>query len=64
MPVLLLTGELSPGVLLRLTDRLEELLPRTERIEIAGASYAMHEEKASAVNEAIVAFLGRHRGGA
>jgi pimeloyl-ACP methyl ester carboxylesterase len=60
-PVLLLTGEHSPAVLLRLTDRLEELLPNAQRVEIAGASHAMHEEKAAAVNQAILGFLGLHR---
>jgi pimeloyl-ACP methyl ester carboxylesterase len=59
-PVLLVTGERSPTVFLRLTDRLEELLPIVERIEIPAASHVMHEENASAVNEAIVEFLGRH----
>ncbi len=58
---LLLTGERSPAFLLRLTDRLEELLPIVERLEIPDASHAMHEENAAAVNEAIVGFLGRHR---
>ncbi len=61
VPVLLVTGERSPAFLLRLTDRLEELLPIVERAEIPDASHAMHEENASAVNEAIVGFLGRHR---
>jgi len=60
-PVLLVTGERSPAFLLRLTDRLEELLPIVERVEIPDASHAMHEENASAVNEAILGFLGRHR---
>ena len=60
-PVLLLTGERSPPVLLRLTDRLEELLPIVERIEIPAASHGMHEENAPAVNEAIVGFLALHR---
>jgi pimeloyl-ACP methyl ester carboxylesterase len=59
-PVLLVTGERTPRVFCRLTDRLEELLPLVERIEIPGASHAMHEENAAAVNEAIVRFLGRH----
>jgi pimeloyl-ACP methyl ester carboxylesterase len=58
-----LTGERSPAFLLRLTDRLEELLPIVERVEIPDASHAMHEENAPAVNEAIVGFLGRHRPG-
>jgi len=62
-PVLLVTGQLSPPALLRLTDRLEELLPIVERVEIAGASHLMHEENASAVNEAILGFLERRRGG-
>jgi pimeloyl-ACP methyl ester carboxylesterase len=60
-PTLLLTGERSPAFLLRLTDRLEELLPIVERVEIPDASHAMHEENATAVNDAIVGFLGGHR---
>jgi pimeloyl-ACP methyl ester carboxylesterase len=61
-PVLLVTGEISPRMLLRLTDRLEELLPVVERVEIPHASHGMHEENAAAVNEAIVRFIGRHGG--
>ena len=60
-PVLLVTGELSPAFALRITDRLEELLPTVERVEISEASHIMHAEKAAAVNEAIIGFLGRHR---
>jgi pimeloyl-ACP methyl ester carboxylesterase len=56
-PTLLLTGERSPAILLRLTDCLEELLPNAERVEIVGASHAMHEEDPAAVNESILAFL-------
>jgi pimeloyl-ACP methyl ester carboxylesterase len=58
--VLLVTGELSPRFAIDLTDRLEELLPNTERVEIPAASHVMHEENAAAVNQAIVGFLGRH----
>jgi pimeloyl-ACP methyl ester carboxylesterase len=58
-PALLMTGERSPAVLLRLTDRLQELLPNAERLEIAGASHAMQEENAGAVNNAILGFLAR-----
>ncbi len=61
-PVLLVTGELSPAMAVHMTDRLEELLPIVERVEIPDASHLMHEENAPAVNEAIVGFLGRHRG--
>ncbi len=61
VPVLLVTGALSFTLAHLLTDRLEELLPNVERINIPEASHLMHEENASAVKEAIVGFLGRHR---
>jgi pimeloyl-ACP methyl ester carboxylesterase len=61
IPVLLVTGDRSPTVLLRMTDRLEELLPIVQRVEIPEASHIMHEENAPAVNEAICEFLGRQR---
>ena len=60
IPTLLMTGERSPAYLLRLTDRLQQLLPTAERVEIAAASHAMHVENAGAVNEAILGFLARH----
>jgi pimeloyl-ACP methyl ester carboxylesterase len=60
-PVLLVTGDRSPAVLLRLTDRLEELFPSVERVEIPNASHIMHEENPAVVNEAILGFLGRQR---
>ncbi len=59
-PTLLVTGQRSPAVFHRLTDRLEELLPHVERIEIPGASHLMHEENASTYNAAVRAFLARH----
>ena len=55
-----MTGERSPAYLPRLTDRLQQLLPTAERVEIAAASHLMHEENAGAVNEAILGFLARH----
>jgi len=61
VPVLLVTGALSPTLAHLWTDRLEELLPIVERINIPEASHDMHEENAPAVNEAIIGFLGRHR---
>ena len=60
VPTLLMTGDRSPAFLLRLTERLEALLPNAERIEIVDASHAMQEEKPSAVNAAILGFLARH----
>jgi pimeloyl-ACP methyl ester carboxylesterase len=58
-PTLLITGERSPAYPLRLTDRLQRLLPNAERVEIAGASHLMHEENAGAFNRAILEFLSR-----
>jgi pimeloyl-ACP methyl ester carboxylesterase len=59
-PTLLMTGERSPAYLPRLTDRLQQLLPNAERVEIAAASHLMSEENPGAVNEAILGFLARH----
>jgi pimeloyl-ACP methyl ester carboxylesterase len=59
-PTLLMTGERSPAYLPRLTDRLQQLLPNAELIEIAGASHLMDEDNPGVVNEAILDFLARH----
>jgi len=59
-PTLLMTGERSPAYLPRLTDRLQQLLPNAERVEIPAASHLMSEENAGAVNEAILGFLACH----
>ena len=50
-------GEDSPMFSVRLTDRLEELLPDATRVEVPGASHLAHEDNAEAVNEAILAFI-------
>lgn len=57
-PTLLVTGEHSPAFLIRLTDVLERLLPIVERVEIPAASHAMHEENATAVDAALLRFMG------
>ncbi len=56
---LLVTGEKSPTFLHRLTDRLEQLMPRAERTEIPGASHIMHEDNPAAFNQAVQSFLQR-----
>ena len=61
VPALLLNGQESPGLFHRLTDRLEELLPQSERIEIPGASHIMHEDNPEAYNRAVLSFLAKHR---
>jgi pimeloyl-ACP methyl ester carboxylesterase len=61
VPALLITGQHSPGVFARMTDRLEELLPTAERVEIRDASHVPFLENAVAFNEALLAFLRRQR---
>jgi len=60
VPTLLVTGEHSIGLFHRLMDRLGELLPHAERIEIPGASHMMHEDNASEYNAAVFSFISRH----
>lgn len=59
VPALLLVGQHSAAFLRRLSDRLRELLPNSECIEIANASHMMHEDNANMVNELILDFLKR-----
>jgi pimeloyl-ACP methyl ester carboxylesterase len=59
-PTLLVAGEKSPPFMLRLTDRLEELLPNTERVSIPNASHVMHYENPGALNGAVLDFIARH----
>jgi pimeloyl-ACP methyl ester carboxylesterase len=57
LPTLLVTGERSIGLFHRLTDRLDELLPRSERAEIPDASHMMHQDNAPVFNHAVRTFL-------
>lgn len=59
-PTLLITGQHSHSLFHRLADRLEELLPYIERIEIVGASHIMHEDDTIAYNQAVEIFLKKH----
>lgn len=59
-PTLLVNGEESIGLFHRLTDRLEELLPHSERTEISEASHIMHEQNAPAFNTAVQSFVDKH----
>jgi len=61
LPVLLITGSNSPAVFHRVIDRLEELLPRAERVEIPDASHIMHEDNPAASNAALRSFPAAHR---
>lgn len=59
-PVLLINGARSPALFHRLADRLEEMLPSIERIEISDASHIMHEDNPTAYNAAVLSFLAKH----
>lgn len=61
-PVLLVSGQRSVRLFRRLTDRLKQLLPTSELADIPEASHMMHEDNASAYNDAVLAFLDRHGG--
>jgi pimeloyl-ACP methyl ester carboxylesterase len=61
-PALLVTGERSVRLFQCLTDRLAELLPDAERIEIPAASHVMHADNAPAYNQAVLSFLEEHAG--
>jgi len=56
-PTLLMTGEHSPSFLIHLIDRLEELLPHNDRVEIPGASHDMQVDNPEAFNVALRSFL-------
>ena len=58
-PTLLLSGEQSPPIMRRFTDRIHELLPHAERVEIPGASHDAQVDNPSAVTDAALAFLAR-----
>ena len=60
IPTLLVTGENSPDFLLRLSARLNEIMPHAEKIVIPEASHMMHEQNPQAFNEAVLEFLARH----
>jgi pimeloyl-ACP methyl ester carboxylesterase len=63
-PVLLITGQRSPRLFHRFTDRIEQLLPRSQRVDIPGASHIMHEDNPPEYNSALLSFLRQSREGA
>jgi pimeloyl-ACP methyl ester carboxylesterase len=59
-PALLVSGEHTRAVFLRVLDRLEELLPDTERATIPGATHTQ-EENPDAYSGIVLDFLSQHR---
>jgi pimeloyl-ACP methyl ester carboxylesterase len=60
-PTLLVNGERGASVLHRVTGKLEQLLPRAERIHIRDTSHLMYADDPAAFNQAMLTFLQRHR---
>jgi len=61
VPTLLVSGQRSIPLFHLLTDRLEELLPDTTRVEIPGATHSSHEDNPAEYNRAVLEFLRNHR---
>jgi pimeloyl-ACP methyl ester carboxylesterase len=61
VPTLLINGQQSPPFFHRLMDRIEELLPRSKRIQIPGASHIVHEDNPQAYNKTVLSFLTESR---
>jgi pimeloyl-ACP methyl ester carboxylesterase len=59
-PALLINGGQSPALFRCLVDRLEELLPHNERVQIDRASHIVHEDDPAAYNRAVLSFLAKH----
>ncbi|HEU0030503.1 MAG TPA: alpha/beta hydrolase [Kofleriaceae bacterium] len=59
VPTLLVAGTTSPRLFVRLIDALDELLPDSERVEIAGGHIA-YELDPEPFNRALLAFLANH----
>lgn len=57
IPTLLVSGQNSPGLFHHLLERLEELLPQSESVEIPGASHIVHEDTADAYDMTVLSFL-------
>lgn len=56
-PVLLLTGELSPKLFHLITDKLQECLPKNERVDIPNTSHSMQSGNPEFYNNKVMEFL-------
>jgi non-heme chloroperoxidase len=59
-PVLLLNGERSQNFFFRINDLLQECLPNSERIIIAGSSHTVPSENPDAYDQAVLMFFAKH----
>jgi pimeloyl-ACP methyl ester carboxylesterase len=63
-PTLLVTGEDSPAIMQRATERLAQLLPNAERVQISGASHQMQSDNPTVFNDVVLRFLRAKKQGA
>lgn len=61
IPTLLVEGQRSRRLFHRFGDRLEQLLPHTERLTIPDASHIIHEDNPAAYNAAVLSFCSASR---
>lgn len=59
-PTLLLNGSQSPELFHHLADRLAELMPHSEQVEISNASHILHEDNPAEYNQAVLSFLTKY----
>jgi pimeloyl-ACP methyl ester carboxylesterase len=57
VPTLLVNGRDSPALFLRIIERLDELLPQSQRVQIERASHSVHEDQPAAFAAAVRCFL-------
>ncbi len=60
VPTLLVTGEKSAAVLHRITDKLETLIAKTQRVQIDDASHLMFRDQPAEFNAAVFQFIETH----
>ena len=59
-PALLIASYKSAALFRRLVDRLPQLLPNNQRVDISNASHVMHFDQPVAVNHAVMDFIAKH----
>jgi pimeloyl-ACP methyl ester carboxylesterase len=60
VPTLLLNGEASPEIFVRVQDLLEDCLPNRERAILPAASHGLEYENPQSFNAVVLEFLARH----
>lgn len=61
VPTLLVAGEHSAPAQQRVMDKLERVIPGTERLDIRDASHLMYEDQPEVFNREVLSFLKNHR---